>query len=156
MLGVLRDGESENDSYTPQPGIAQLDQLVEDVRDLDLPVEFTAEGVPRALPTGMELAVYRIVQEALTNTRKHAGPHVSRARVRLWYGDDVLEVRISDDGRGAVTFLGSTTGGGHGLVGMQERVAVYGGSIHSGPQPGGGFEVVASLPLNAPMNGSSD
>lgn len=155
MLGVLRNEEPEHDSYVPQPGVAQLDQLVEDVRDSGLPVEFTVQGVPRELPTGMELAVYRIAQEALTNTRKHAGPNVSRAQVRLWYGDDALEMRISDNGRGAATLPGRATNGGHGLVGMQERVAAYGGSIHSGPQTGGGFEVVASLPLDARVRDSS-
>ncbi|MDA8369979.1 MAG: sensor histidine kinase [Nocardiopsaceae bacterium] len=155
MLGVLRDGEPEHDSYAPQPGMAQLEQLVEDVRRTGLPVELTVNGVPRVLPTGMGLAVYRIVQEALTNTRKHAGPSLSRAQVRLWYGQDALEIRISDDGRGAAVLPGDAAGGGHGLVGMRERVAAYGGSIRSGPQAGGGFAVVASLPLGAEVRDSS-
>ncbi|MBB4933276.1 signal transduction histidine kinase [Lipingzhangella halophila] len=150
MLGVLRDGEPEHDSYAPQPGIAQLDQLVAGVRRSGLPVHLTVEGVPRDLPAGMELAVYRIVQEALTNTRKHAGPNVSRVRVRLRYGQDVLEIRIRDDGRGAaVVHSGSGAEGGHGLVGMRERAAAYGGSIRTGPRAGGGFEIAASLPLEA-------
>ncbi|RNL87637.1 sensor histidine kinase [Halostreptopolyspora alba] len=147
MLGVLRDGEPEDDSYTPQPGMAQLDQLVADARRSGLPVELTVDGVPRELSSGRALAVYRIVQEALTNTRKHAGPNVSRARVRLWYAEDTLEVRVTDDGRGAAARPDTAEGGGHGLVGMRERVAAYGGSLRSGPRTGGGFEVVASLPL---------
>ncbi len=149
MLGVLRDGESQDDTYTPQPGTAQLEQLVADVRSSGFPAELTVEGVPRELPAGMELAVFRVVQEALTNTRKHAGPTVGRVRVRLWYGENELEVRVSDDGRGAAALPADSTAGGHGLVGMHERVAAYGGSLHSGPRAGGGFEVVVSLPLVA-------
>lgn len=156
MLQVLREDEPDHDSYAPQPGLAQLDQLVADVRRSGLPVDCTVQGVPRELPTGMDLAAYRIVQEALTNTRKHAGPSVSRAQVRLWYGDDALEIHISDDGRGTAALLGTAVGGGHGLVGMRERAAAYGGSLHSGPRAEGGFEVVASLPLGTAVCDSSD
>lgn len=154
MLGVLRDedaGEAERE-YGPQPGIAQLDQMVEQTRGSGLDVEFTVEGVPRELPAGLDLAAYRVVQEALTNTLKHAGPGVSGARVRLRYGSDALEMRISDDGRGAGAVLSDGTPDGvgqpgHGLIGMRERVAAYGGSVRTGPKTGGGFEVVALLPL---------
>ncbi|GAB3437739.1 sensor histidine kinase [Streptomonospora sediminis] len=151
MLGVLREGEPAGGTYTPQPGTAQLDQLVADVRRTGLPVELTIDGVVRDLPTGMELAVYRVVQEALTNTRKHAGPGVSTTQVRLWYGDDTLEVCVTDDGRGAAAQGGAAGGGGgrgHGLVGMQERAAAYGGTFRSGPRAAGGFEVAVSLPLD--------
>lgn len=147
MLGVLRDGEPEHSSYAPRPGVAQVDQLVEEVRRSGLPVEFAVEGEQRALPSGMELAAYRIVQEALTNTRKHAGPGVSQARVWLRYGGEALEIRVSDDGRGAATPSGNGTSGGHGIVGMRERAAAYGGSVHSGPRTGGGFETIVSLPV---------
>lgn len=143
MLGVLRDGDGGQD-YSPLPGVAQLDQLLEQVRRAGLPVEFTVEGVPQELPAGMELAAYRVVQEALTNTLKHGGPSVSCARVLLRYGDGVLEMWIADDGRGTVV---PADGQGHGLVGMRERVAVYGGSVRAGPRTGGGYEVIASLPL---------
>lgn len=172
MLGVLRDGEDrpgqpdqdvqeDQREYAPQPGVAQLDQLVADVRRTGLPVELAVEGVPQELPAGMEVAAYRVVQEALTNTLKHGGPVVSCARVLLRYGGDVLEMRIFDDGRGAAapqappdgsadgSVDGSADGSadGHGLIGMRERVAVFGGSVRAGPHTGGGYEVVASLPL---------
>ncbi|NUP32514.1 MAG: sensor histidine kinase, partial [Streptomycetaceae bacterium] len=96
-----------------------------------------------AMSEGRQLTVYRIVQEALTNTLKHGGPRVS-VSVRLCYSDDALEIRVVDDGRGAAA---PDDGRGHGLAGMRERAAVYGGTVVSGPRPGGGFEVVASLPV---------
>ena len=141
MLGVLRENDGVA-TLAPQPGVDQLTELVEQIRTAGLPVEFAVEGEPVALPTGQELAVYRIVQEALTNVMKHAGPEAS-ARVVLHYGDRAIEVRIRDDGRGA-TF---TDGRGHGLVGMRERAAVYGGNVSAEPAPGGGFEVIARLPV---------
>lgn len=151
MLGVLRDSEP-GEEYAPQPGIDQLDRLVAQMRRAGLPVEFTWQGAPRQLPTGVELAAYRVVQEALTNTLKHAGPSLSSVRLRLRYGEDTLEIHICDDGRGAAAPVGGTHDGlpnhqGHGLIGMRERVAAYGGTLHSGPKTGGGFEVAASLPL---------
>ncbi len=140
MLGVLReDGET---TLAPQPGVDQLTELVEQIRSAGLPVDLTVHGVPVELTTGLQLAVYRIVQEALTNARKHAGPGAT-AKVRLSYGDHTIEVRIRDDGRGSVP----GDGRGHGLIGMRERVAVYGGSVRAEPVPGGGFEVVARLPV---------
>lgn len=144
LLGVLRDGESEQ-GYAPQPGVAQLDELVAQTRRAGLPVELAVEGVPVELPSGPQLATYRVVQEALTNTLKHAGAGATGATVRLRYRDGALELRVSDDGRGAAA---GTDGQGHGLVGMRERMAVYGGSVRAGPRTGGGYEVVASLPLD--------
>ncbi|WP_246082776.1 sensor histidine kinase [Nonomuraea diastatica] len=149
MLEVLRDGRPDRDPYAPQPGLAQLERLVEDVRRSGLPVKLTVHGEPRDLPSGVDLAAYRIVQEALTNTRKHAGPGVNTAQVRLRYGDDALELRITDDGRGVTAPYEHSSTGGHGLLGIRERVSAYGGSVHWGPAAGGGFEVVVTLPAQA-------
>jgi signal transduction histidine kinase len=140
MLGLLRT-DDDGLALTPQPGLDQVDRLVEQVRDTGLPVEVAVEGEPRPLPPGVDLAAYRIVQEALTNVLKHAGP--ARARIALRYGDRELELEIADDGSGSVT---NGDGGGHGLVGMRERVALYGGSFEARPAPGGGFQVRARLP----------
>jgi signal transduction histidine kinase len=140
MLGVLRENDGVA-TLAPQPGVDQLGDLVEQIRTAGLPVELDVGGAPLPLSKGQELAIYRIVQEALTNVMKHAGP-MATAYVALHYGDRAIEVRIRDDGRGA-TF---TDGRGHGLVSMRERAAVYGGSVSTGPVPGGGFEVIARLP----------
>jgi signal transduction histidine kinase len=151
MLGVLRreeDGPSE--ARAPQPGIGELGELLDQARMAGLPVSFTVEGASQPLPGGVALAAYRIVQESLTNTRKHAGP-VASASVVLRYSDDTLELAISDDGRGAA----APDGAGHGLTGMRERVAMYGGSVAAGPRPGGGFEVVATLPLTPVQAGAA-
>lgn len=146
MLGVLRDGEPG--SHAPQPGIAQLERLVEDSKTTGLPVTLTIEGNAVPLAAGLDLAVYRVVQEALTNVRKHAGPAVRRVEVRLRYGETDLEVWITDDGQG---FRGApdTERGGQGLVGMRERVAAYGGTLRVGMRPSGGFEVAAVLPIRS-------
>jgi signal transduction histidine kinase len=109
-------------------------------------VSFTVEGEPRPVPSGAALAAYRIVQESLTNTRKHAGP-VASASVLLRYSPDALVLAISDDGRGDPGGSAVLGAPGHGLTGIRERVAVYGGSVTAGPLPGGGFAVVATLPL---------
>jgi len=147
MLGVLRrEEEGGTSERAPQPGIGELGELLDQARGAGLPVSFTVEGEPQPLPGGVALAAYRIVQESLTNTRKHAGP-VASASVTLRYSDAALVLAISDDGRGepgGAAMPGST---GHGLTGMRERVAMYGGSVAAGPRPGGGFEVVATLPL---------
>ena len=141
MLGVLRENDGQA-TLAPQPGVEQLTDLVEQIRTAGLPVDLKVDGDPLSLPTGQELAIYRIVQEALTNVMKHAGP-MATARVALHYGDRAIEVRIRDDGRGA-TF---TDGRGHGLVGMRERAAVYGGDVSAEPAPGGGFQVIVRLPV---------
>jgi signal transduction histidine kinase len=130
-------------AFAPQPGVAQLDDLVEQVRSSGLAVTFEVDGTPAPMSEGRQLTVYRIVQEALTNTLKHGGPRVSVA-VRLRYSEEELEIRVDDDGRGAAAL---DDGRGHGLAGMRERVAVYGGSVRAGPRPGGGFEVVAQIPV---------
>jgi signal transduction histidine kinase len=145
MLDVLREGEPG--SQAPQPGIAQLGRLIEESRASGLPVEMTVQGEPVEVSAGVDLVVYRVVQEALTNARKHAGPSLSKVAVRLRYEGDSLEAQVTDDGQGPGARPGGEPGGGHGLVGMRERVAAYGGKLRTGPRPGGGFEVVATLPI---------
>jgi signal transduction histidine kinase len=142
LLGILRHDGSEP-ALAPQPGIADLDGLVEQARGAGLPVELTIEGQRERLAPGVELAAYRIVQEALTNARKHAIP--GRAQVAVRYARDALELEITNDCRARPSDAGS----GHGLVGMRERVALYGGELDVGPQPGGGYAVRARLPLEA-------
>lgn len=146
LLGVLR-AEETGVERAPQPGVDQLEDLLEQVRAAGLAVDFTVEGVPVPLPQGMALAAYRIVQESLTNTRKHGGPRVS-ARVALQYGEQELRMLVSDDGRGVAAL---TDGQGSGLTGMRERVSMYGGSIQAGPREAGGFEVKAVLPYRAAL-----
>ncbi|MGP3923986.1 sensor histidine kinase [Streptomyces sp. 8N616] len=152
LLGVLRTGEpGESGDYVPQPDVGQLDDLIEQVRGAGLPVDFRVEGRPRPLPSGVELTAYRIVQEALTNSRKHGGPDVG-ATVRLMYGDAELDLLVEDDGRGAQHELyedGGADGLGQGLIGMRERVGMVGGRLDAGPRPGGGFRISAVLPLKA-------
>ncbi|GGJ46395.1 sensor histidine kinase [Streptomyces brasiliensis] len=150
LLGVLRTGEhKEAGEYVPQPDVEQIDELVEQCRSSGLPVDFKVEGTPRPLPSGVELTAYRIVQEALTNTRKHGGPNAG-ASVRLVYFDDGLGLLVEDDGKGAAHELyeeGGADGKGHGLIGMRERVGMVGGTLDAGPRPGGGFRISALLPL---------
>jgi signal transduction histidine kinase len=150
LLGVLRTGEhEESGEYVPQPDVEQLDELIEQVRTAGLPVDFKVEGTPRPLPSGVELTAYRIVQEALTNTRKHGGENTG-ASVRLVYFDDGLGLLVEDDGKGAPHELyedGGADGSGHGLIGMRERVGMVGGTLDAGPRPGGGFRISALLPL---------
>ncbi len=138
LLGVVRADGAE---YTPQPGLDGLDELVAQVRAAGLSVAVSVEGAPRALPAGIDLSAYRVVQEALTNTLKHA--HASRADVALRYGDDTLDVQVRDDGTGG----GNGGGSGSGLIGMRERVVAFGGSLATGPGAGGGFDVSARFPL---------
>ncbi|MDN5746529.1 MAG: histidine kinase, partial [Nocardioidaceae bacterium] len=144
MLGVLR--EDEPGSHAPQPGIAQLDALIEQTRSAGLPVTLTIEGESESVPASVELTIYRLVQEALTNVGKHAGPGLSCVDVRLSYRRGEIEVRVVDEGQGART-RESEEGSGHGLVGMRERVAAHRGRLCAGPRKGGGFEVAAVLPL---------
>jgi signal transduction histidine kinase len=150
LLGVLRTGEhQEAGEYVPQPDVQQIEDLVEQVRSAGLTVDFRVEGTARALPSGVELTAYRIVQEALTNTRKHGGPDAG-ASVRLVYFDDGLGLLVEDDGRGAAHEMyedGGADGAGHGLIGMRERVGMVGGTLDAGPRPGGGFRISALLPL---------
>ncbi|MFJ8494830.1 sensor histidine kinase [Streptomyces sp. NPDC094038] len=150
LLGVLRTGEhKEVGEYVPQPDVEQIDELIEQCRSSGLPVDFKVEGTPRPLPSGVELTAYRIVQEALTNTRKHGGPNTG-ASVRLVYFDDGLGLLVEDDGKGAPHEMyeeGGADGQGHGLIGMRERVGMVGGTLDAGPRPGGGFRISALLPL---------
>ncbi|MFG3525789.1 sensor histidine kinase [Streptomyces sp. NPDC047917] len=150
LLGVLRTGDAqESGEYVPQPDVDQIEDLIEQVRQTGLAVDFKVEGTPRPLPSGVELTAYRIVQEALTNTRKHGGPDAG-ASVRLVYFDDGLGLLVEDDGRGAAHELyedGGADGAGHGMIGMRERVGMVGGTLDAGPRPGGGFRISALLPL---------
>jgi signal transduction histidine kinase len=141
LLGVLREEEDGNE-LTPQPGLAQLDALARRVREAGVQVSVKQEGQPRPLPASLDLSAYRIVQEALTNVRKHANG--APAEVRLEWGEATLQMRITDRGPGA---NGTAPGEGHGLVGMRERVRVHGGELRTGTANGGGFVVDATLPL---------
>jgi signal transduction histidine kinase len=140
LLGIMRT-ESEPPALAPQPGLGTLPQLVEQVRQSGLPVELTVEGTPVKLPAGVDLSAYRIVQEALTNTLRHAGP--AHAWVAVRYEGEDVEIEVANDG----VSDGVNDGGGHGLVGMRERVALCGGELRSGPRPGGGFKISARLPV---------
>jgi len=142
LLGVLRADDGA--AYQPAPGLADLDRLVADVGSAGLPVEVTVAGTRHDVPPGVDFTAYRIVQEALTNVLKHAGP--AHATVVVGYEPSALRLEITDDGRGV---NGRATDGGHGLLGMRERVGVYGGSLDTGPLAGGGFRVVARLPYGA-------
>jgi signal transduction histidine kinase len=143
LLGILRSDMTEAE-LEPQPGMASLDTLVERTRLAGLPVELTIEGDPVKLPAGLDLTAYRIVQEALTNAIKYAGP--ANAWVTIRYGRDAIDLEISNDGRTPESQNGS---GGHGLAGMRERVSMYGGTVEAGPHPVRGFVVSARLPLEA-------
>ena len=152
IVGVLRterDGEEVGGQLSPQPGIADLGELIDHVRETGLSVNLWIEGQARTLSPGVDLAAFRLIQEALTNTLKHAGPQ-ARAWVRLRYTETDLTVEVEDNGRGAQTLLsGDRDRPGHGLVGMYERVALYGGELRIGPRVGGGFGVRARFPLDA-------
>jgi signal transduction histidine kinase len=145
LLGVIRsdDDDDREPSFAPQPDIDYLDELVRQVRDAGLAVELSVLGEPRGLPPAVGLCAYRIVQEALTNTLKHAD--ASGAQVNVRYCADVLELHVLDDGRGTSAANGETNG--HGIIGMRERVALFGGELTATPRPGGGFSVRAKLPL---------
>jgi signal transduction histidine kinase len=140
MVGVLRRPE-EAPALAPQPSLEQLERLVEQARDAGLPVELRIEGAPKQLPTGVDLTAYRLVQEGLTNAIKHA--RAQRAEVVVRYSDGHVELTVSDDGPGG----GDGDKGGHGLVGMRERVSVYGGELEAGPRPEGGYRLRARLPV---------
>lgn len=143
LVGVLREDDAPPEEYAPQPGLAQLEDLIDQVRSSGMPVELSVTGTPRDLPEGEQLVIYRVVQEALTNALKHGGPAAS-ARVEVEYHPYEVVLRVTDDGRGAAAPQGI---GGHGLIGMRERVAMYGGAVEAGPRHGGGFQVTARLPV---------
>ncbi len=142
LLGVLRDAGEET-GLGPQPGIGELDALVAGVRTAGLPVSLVISGDHAAVPAAVDVSVYRIVQEALTNILKHAGP--ARADVAIACADEAVTIDITDDG--ARKPGNQTPAGGHGLAGMRERVAIFGGELRAGPRPDGGFAVQARLPL---------
>ncbi|MGH2967682.1 MAG: sensor histidine kinase [Solirubrobacteraceae bacterium] len=142
LLGMLRRSDDEI-AMAPLPSLRHLDILAEQVSGAGLPVELRFEGEPVPLAPGVDLSAYRIVQEALTNALKHAGP--ARARVVVRYRTAELELEIADDGRG--TAETNASGSGHGLAGMRERAALFGGHVEGAKQPGGGFTVRATLPL---------
>jgi signal transduction histidine kinase len=146
LLGVLRaDGESL--PLAPQPGLSQLPALVDRATKAGLRVEVTTTGTPEPLPAGLDLTAYRVVQEALTNTLKHASART--ASVALGYAPGELRLTVEDDGRGHADGVGAapSPGRGHGLIGMAERVSFYGGRLHTGPLDGRGFRVDVRLPI---------
>jgi signal transduction histidine kinase len=152
LLGLLAPAGEDKDLLVPQPGAARVPALVERVRAAGLSVELTVTGA-RDLPPGVDLAAYRVVQEALTNVIKHAG--TARAAVVLEYRPDDLLIAVTDDGRAAP---GSSGPGGRGLIGLRERIGLYGGELDAGPRPGGGWRVRARIPLegSARMGGSGE
>jgi len=139
LLGVVRPA-GEGAALEPQPGLARLPELIENVTAGGLRVELTVAGEPRGLPAGVDLSAYRIVQEALTNTLKHA--RAANAQVMISYEDASLELEILDDGSGA-----GVAGSGRGIIGMRERAVLLGGELRAGPRPSGGFGVRATMPL---------
>ena len=143
LLGVLRKEDDRELTLVPQPGLEQLGALVEEFQEAGLPVDLVVEGEPNSLPQGVDLSAYRVVQEALTNTLKHAGP--ARARVLVRYGERDLVVEVNDDGHGIPTE--QDTDKGHGLVGMRERVGLFGGELHAAPRHSGGYSVRARFPV---------
>lgn len=147
LLGVLRD-DGDGANHAPAPGLCDLDRLAREVSDAGVPVELQVEGSISDVPPGVDFTGYRIVQEALTNVLRHAGP--STAKVRVAHAPGALRIEVRDDGRGV---NGRSTGTGHGLMGMRERVAVYGGRLDAGPVDGGGFRVTAELPYADATNG---
>jgi signal transduction histidine kinase len=148
LLGVLRP-ESDLDGLGPQPGLADLPRLVEQTRGAGLDISLAGDGVAGGLPARVDLFAYRIVQEALTNVLKHAGPG-ARTKVRLGTDPRGIVIEVLDDGRGATVLPGpdpeAAGARGHGIVGMRERARLLGGTLEAGPRPGGGFRVVAHLP----------
>ena len=148
LLGVLRQHGEPQGSLAPVPGLADLDDLLAEVAKAGLSVRLRVEGTRPQVPPGVDLSAYRIVQEALTDVVKHAGP--AQAQVVVRYGDQEITMEITDDGRGAAALAGdSRAGSGHGLIGMRERVALFDGDLEVGPRPGGGFRVAARLPYGA-------
>jgi signal transduction histidine kinase len=166
LLGVLRAADGDGAELAPQPGIEQVTGLLEQARASGLPVSFSVLGVPRDLPAGQALAAYRIVQESLTNARKHGGP-AAAVSVTLRFYEDRLVINVTDDGRDGSAGGGGSAGKGrerglgppgdglgHGLVGMRERAEAYGGTMTAGPR-GGGWHVSATLPLSGAALGAA-
>jgi signal transduction histidine kinase len=148
LLGVLRDSDGAR-SHAPAPGLSDLPQLVRDVQSVGVPVTLHVEGSTDCVNSGVELSAYRVVQEALTNVIKHAGG-TTRVDVNVRHAPGALTIEVVDDGRGAASVAGSdgiaVNGTGHGLIGMRERVELWGGELAAGPAAGGGYRVRATLP----------
>jgi signal transduction histidine kinase len=144
-LGILRDTERSGAALAPLPGLGQLPALLDQLSTAGLPVELTVAGTPRPLATSIDLSLYRIVQEALTNTLKHA--KASRAEVVVGYGAHDITVEVTDDGPGTSPSVARTEGAG--TIGMRERVALFGGELQVGPRPRGGYAVRVCLPIGA-------
>jgi signal transduction histidine kinase len=142
MLGVLRADTGA--AYAPAPGLADLERLVHDIAVAGLDVDLVVDGAATQVPPGVDFTAYRIVQEALTNVLKHAGP--AHANVTIHYEPAALGIEVVDDGRGV---NGHAQAGGHGLIGMRERVGVYGGLFEAGPRVGGGFRIAVRLPYGS-------
>jgi signal transduction histidine kinase len=147
ILNVLRQAD-DADPVQPAPGLGQLDALLEGTRQAGLPVTFTVTGSPFSLPAAVDLSAYRIVQESLTNVIRHAGP--ASAAVSLSYQPDELGIDVTDTGQGPKAAPGLPTG--HGQAGMRERAAAVGGTVQTGPRPGGGYQVTARLPVHGPLS----
>ena len=146
LLGVLRPDSDRQGQLAPAAGLAALDALLGRLAEAGLAVRLRGEGTRPQVPPGGDLSAYRIVQEALTNVLKHAGP--ARAQVTVCYGDRQVTVEVTDDGRGAAAATaGGGDGTGVGLIGLRERVALFGGDLEAGPRPGGGYRVAARLPF---------
>ena len=152
LLGAFRDAAA-GAQRAPAPSVEELGALVERARSAGLPVQLTVEGEPRALPPGIGVAAYRVVQEALTNALEHATGSATDVRVR--WNDDSLELVVADRGPGPVPGR-AREGRGHGLIGMRERVSLYGGELRTGRRRGGGFEVHARLPLEPPATQAAE
>jgi signal transduction histidine kinase len=142
LLNVLRSEDEPSSPLGPTPGLAELDGLVAQVVSAGLPVDVRVEGERRPLPAGVDLTAFRIVQEALTNVRRHAD--ASCAHLVLRYGADALDIEVTDDG-----VARPSANGGHGIAGMRERAVLYGGTLDAGPAAGAGFRVRAALPYEA-------
>ena len=143
-LGILRDTQASGEALAPLPGLGQLPALLDQMRTAGLPVELTVDGTPRPLATSIDLSLYRIVQEALTNALKHA--RATSAQVKVCYGAHDVTVEVSDDGRGSSPSAARSQGAG--TIGMQERVTLFGGDLRVGSRPEGGYAVRARLPIS--------
>ena len=146
LLGVLRQGDDPVASLEPNPGMAEIGRLADQIRSAGVEVELKVEGEPGELPPGVDLSAFRIAQEGLTNVLKHGG---GVARVLVRYSPGAVAVEIADDGRAGTADEAPAEGTGHGLIGMRERVAVFGGELTAGPVPGGGYRMAARLPYAA-------
>jgi signal transduction histidine kinase len=141
LLGLLRD-VPDGPVLEPQPSLRHIDLLVERMREAGLPVQLVADEIPTSMPRGVDLTAYRIVQEGLTNVLKHSNPTCVKVNIRML--DQAVEIEVDDDGTRHPTPPASP---GHGLIGMRERVAVYGGELDAGPAPGRGFRLKARIPF---------